>query len=207
MSIDPKLTKVYSLSSPDECVDAYRDWAEGYEADVVDLLGYVAPRVATETFTRFADASMGPVLDAGCGTGLVGMELAARGFTVIDGLDISPDMLGQARDKDVYRALLEADMTRPLVDLEDNAYEAVISVGTFTHGHVGTEALPELLRITRPGGIVCLTINEGVYADFGFDSAFADLERAGAAEVLENKGADYLTRQGIGCRLTTLRAA
>ncbi|EKV27389.1 hypothetical protein C882_1891 [Caenispirillum salinarum AK4] len=45
MSIDPTLSKVYSVQTPDDCVNAYRDWANGYEDDVVGRFGYVAPRV------------------------------------------------------------------------------------------------------------------------------------------------------------------
>lgn len=138
MSIDPALSKVYSVETPDDCVDAYRTWAKGYEEDVVGRFGYVAPRIAAETFARFVDVGASPVLDAGCGTGLVGVELAERGFAGIDGLDISPEMLGEAREKGVYRDLFEADLTKPLTHVKDGAYAAVISVGTFTHGHVGT---------------------------------------------------------------------
>lgn len=205
MTIDPTLSKVYAVTSPEDCVDAYRDWAKGYEDDVVGRFGYVAPKLATETFARFVESAAAPVLDAGCGTGLVGLELTRRGYPVIDGLDISPDMLREARGKTVYRDLFQADMTKPLVMLGNDAYAAVISVGTFTHGHVGTEGLPELLRVTRPGGIVCLTINEGVYADYGFEAAFAAQARDGVVEVLENCAADYLKDQGIGCRIVTLR--
>ncbi|EKV27387.1 hypothetical protein C882_1889 [Caenispirillum salinarum AK4] len=86
--------------------------------------------MAAETFARVAEAKVSPVLDAGCGTGLVGVELATRGFPVVDGLDISPEMLGEARAKGVYRDLVEADMTKPLTALATDAYAGVISVGT-----------------------------------------------------------------------------
>jgi len=205
MAIDRTLRKIYSVQGPDDCVDAYQDWARGYEDDVVGRFGYVAPKVAAETFARFVSDPATVILDAGCGTGLAGVELAASGFTTIDGLDISPAMLAEAKAQGVYRALVEGDMTRPLPQLATDAYGAVISVGTFTHGHVGTEGLAELLRVTRPGGMVCLTINDGVYDDYGFQAAFDGLERDGTAEVLENRHEDYLRDQDIGCRLVTLK--
>lgn len=205
MAIDPTLTKVYSVRGPDDCVDAYKDWAQGYEDDVVGRFGYVAPKIAADTFARVCPDTAGPVLDAGCGTGLAGAELAARGYTTLDGLDISADMLAEARTKGVYRHLFEGDMTKPLPTLADDAYAGIICVGTFTHGHVGTEGLPELLRATRPGGVVCLTINEGVYDDYAFQAAFDALEAGGTVTVLENRREDYLRDQGIGCRMVTLR--
>src|SRR5512141_34351 len=45
--------------------------------------------------TRFAPAS---VLDAGCGTGRVGRELARRGIDIA-GVDIDPEMLATAQRK------------------------------------------------------------------------------------------------------------
>ena len=67
-------------------------------------------------------------------------------------------MLDQARAKGIYRDCILGDLTKPIA-LPDGVYGAVISCGTFTHGHVGPECLPELLRITRPGALfVCGTI-------------------------------------------------
>ena len=72
---------------------------------------------------------------------------------------------------------LEND-TGPL-DLPDAAYGGVICCGTFTHGHVGPECLPELLRVTRPGALfVCGTIAP-VLDGLGFGSALAGLVAAG----------------------------
>jgi SAM-dependent methyltransferase len=49
-------------------------------------------------------------LDAGCGTGLVGEWLAPR-VTRLDGIDLSADMLSQARTKGIYETLAEGDIT------------------------------------------------------------------------------------------------
>ena len=46
----------------------------------------------------------------------------------------------------------------------------------FTHGHVGSERLDELVRIVKSGGIICFTINEGVYESYGFNSKIKKLE-------------------------------
>ena len=61
-------------------------------------------------------------------------------------------------------------------------YDAVVSCGTFMHGHVGPECLPELLRITRPGAVlVCGTI-AAVLDGARFGSALAKLVAAGLIE-------------------------
>ena len=54
-------------------------------------------------------------------------------------------------------------------DVQDNFYEATMCVGTFTFGHVKPQALDEFVRITKRGGLICFTINEGIYNDYGFD--------------------------------------
>ena len=60
----------------------------------------------------------------------------------------------------------------------------MISCGTFTHGHVGPECLPELIRVTRPGALfVCGTI-ASVYDGMGFGSALAGLVADGAISPL-----------------------
>lgn len=193
------LEKIYSLSGePDDCVDAYKDWAETYEEDTVDGMNYVGPRVAAKRLAELVkpDAVM---LDAGCGTGLAGVELAELGFTTIDGMDISPDMLDQARKKGVFRDLQVEDMTQKL-SYADNAYDAVVCVGTFTHAHVGPKGFDELIRITKPGGPIVATVHEEVWPD-GYDAHFKALEADGLASVKSiSEEAYHINR----CKLVTL---
>ena len=118
------------------------------------------------------------ILDAGAGTGLVGAHL--QGLTV-DAFDITPEMLAEAKAKGLYRDYILGDLTKPIA-LPDATYGAVISCGTFTHGHVGPECLPELLRITKPGALfVCGTI-PAVLDGAGFGSALAKLVALGQIE-------------------------
>ena len=82
-------------------------------------------------------------------------------------------MLQQAASKQhhgtaVYRDLIEADLTHPLV-IDDDTYAGAVSVGTFTRGHVGPAALAEVVRIVRSGGRAAIGINAAHFAtaDFG----------------------------------------
>jgi predicted TPR repeat methyltransferase len=54
------------------------------------------------------------VIDIGCGTGLAGQALTGHGFTIIDGLDYSAEMLKVAAGHGIYRKLIEADLTKSL---------------------------------------------------------------------------------------------
>jgi predicted TPR repeat methyltransferase len=198
------LRRAYAVDSPNEVRALYRDWARSYDDDLLgDDLQYVAPLEAVAVFRRHVDDTSARVLDVGCGTGLSGQALADAGFTRIDGADISPDMLERARAKGVYARLIEADLTAGL-DIADDTYDAALSVGTFTHGHVGPDGLDEVIRVVRPGGIVCVTINEGVFEKMAYPAKIEALQRDGQARVLDLADADYLRGEGIRSKLLVL---
>jgi SAM-dependent methyltransferase len=164
------LDKAYEIHGPDDARRMYGDWAPTYEESFAQAWGYVAPREIA-AILRAEIAPEAEILDTGAGTGLVAEHL--RGLTV-DALDITAGMLEIARPKGLYRNLIVEDLTKAL-DLPDHSYDAVISCGTFTHGHVGPECFPELLRITRPGAVfACGTIGP-VLDGAGFGSALARL--------------------------------
>lgn len=168
MSLDGyDLDEAYEINGPEEAREMYGAWAETYDESFGRAWGYIAPReIAAILKAEFGGDA---VLDIGAGTGLVAEHL--QGLTV-DALDITPQMLEVAKAKGLYRDCLLGDLTKVL-EIADNSYDAVISCGTFTHGHVGPECFPELLRVTRPGALfVCGTIAP-VLDGAGFGSALA----------------------------------
>ena len=116
-------------------------------------------------------AGIGPILDVGAGTGLLAQHFPLRGVFAMDALDISPDMLAVAAQKGLYRDTIVADLTGP-IDVPDEVYGAVVSSGTFTHGHVGPEAFDELMRVAKPGAIFVLAINAAHFEARGFEAKF-----------------------------------
>ena len=84
-------------------------------------------------------------------------------------------------------------------------YDAVVCTGTFTYGHVKANAFDELVRVTRPGGIICFTIREGAYEDYGYRQRMIELEQSKAWELLSMQDADYLKEENIGCKLCTYK--
>jgi len=200
------LQKAYAVETPDEVNDLYHDWAESYDQDLLSQdLDYVAPQEAVQIFKSHFTQTSAAILDVGCGTGLSGLALANAGFTQIDGIDLSPAMLEQARQKKVYQTLQQADLLKG-IELPDNHYQAALSVGTFTHGHVGPDAIKEVLRIIKPDGLFCLTVNEGVFDKMDYPSALKQLEQAGLCSLCDITDADYLRGEGIRSKVVSLHA-
>ena len=150
------LAAAYAVETPDDSRDLYARWATTYESGFITDNGYVY-------HLGVAGAFAGAAIDA-------------------DGL--SPEMLDQARAKSdeggdpVYRHLHEGDLTATL-DLPTSGYGAVVSCGTFTHGHVGPGAFDELHRIARPGALFAIGINPDHFTNLGFADRFADDVTAG----------------------------
>ncbi len=181
---DFDLVDAYAVETPDDNRDLYARWAATYESVFIADNGYVYHLGVVGSFVDTASDGDDPVLDVGCGTGLVGVALRATGLWTIDGLDLSAEMLREARVKvsgegdPVYRHLHEGDLTATL-DIPSSAYGAVVSSGTFTHGHVGPTAFDELYRITRPGGLFAVGINLDHFTNLGFADRFVDDVAAG----------------------------
>ncbi|WP_457649227.1 class I SAM-dependent DNA methyltransferase [Profundibacter sp.] len=183
----PDRDAAYALKTPEDSIELYREWAKTYDQDFAKANDYRNPQLIAELFAKRCDGDT-PILDVGAGTGLVGQALAVHGLAPVDALDISPDMLAVAQSKGCYRDTIHADLTRQ-VGIADSVYGGVISVGTFTHGHVGPEAIDELLRVARPGALFALGINAGFYEADGFAEKFASLkDRIDGFEIVETYG-------------------
>ncbi|HVC59550.1 MAG TPA: tetratricopeptide repeat protein [Acetobacteraceae bacterium] len=88
-------------------------YAERFESHLVSL-GYRMPglfRAVLRQHPRIAAGQrVGPVLDLGCGTGLVALAIADLPVGPLIGVDVAPRMLAQARAKGLYAELREADV-------------------------------------------------------------------------------------------------
>ena len=182
MSDDP-LERVYAAKTDRELADAYSAWAAGYDRQTA-AMGYCLPFLVGGWIARHVPQGDGPLLDAGCGTGLSGPALAALGYGDIEGLDMSDKMLAVARGRGAYGNLVAGKLGDAL-PWPDGHFAAVFSTGVFTEGHAPASALDEIVRITRPGGHVILTVRDTVLEAGGFASRFAEIEDAGLWRLVE----------------------
>jgi ubiquinone/menaquinone biosynthesis C-methylase UbiE len=195
----PTIFKTLHVSNLDELGELYKNW-DDYEHDVIQLAGYVGHLVTTEILLRYLDNKKAKILDAGCGTGLVGHILYNKNYKNIVGIDFSQEMLNRALKKNVYQSLSLGDLTQKL-DFEDDTFDAVICAGTFTCGHVGPEALNEIIRITKSGGYISFTVRKQEWEASPYEKIIRDLENSGLWIQIERHTSEYNTQEGINCQL------
>lgn len=175
------LQGAYGPASTGETRDYYERWAEAYEDDTLGQ-GILIPHICTGLVARHAPTD-GPVLDAACGTGIVGTALSILGYGPVTGVDLSPAMLAGAAKRGAYAALDEGDLTA--LPYADGRFATTVCVGAFGPGHAPTEALDELVRVTAPGGHFVFSVRADTWVDQGFEAAIARLESAGRFRELE----------------------
>ena len=193
--VDEKLD-IYKITKSEELLKYYRDWTkkDKYNQDMIDL-NYVAPKEAVSVLKKYVLDGNCKILDAGCGTGLVGIELKKYGYSNIDGVDFSQDMLDVVPKK-IYKKIEKVDLNKPL-KFNSNIYDVITCVGTFTYGHVKPKALDEPIRITKNRGLICFTINEGIYEEYAFDKKIKELSDTKTWKVKEFFKSDYITTKDV----------
>lgn len=165
---------IYSSQNNSELSERYDEWAKDYDKDLSEVFGWIAPKTASDYLAKYVGANSN-VLDAGAGTGLVGLALAEHGFQNLTAMDLSEGMLKEARNKNVYKSFDQMTLGEHL-DYETNSFDAVITVGVMTLGHAGPESFDELIRITKPQGYIVFTIRTDVYLENGFKEKQAEVE-------------------------------
>ena len=190
-SAEALLKRAHTLSNEEETKRLYHDWAQTYEETMIDGLGYLSPQKAAKLLSLNVKNKGAYILDVGTGTGLVGMELSQLGYTNIDGQDYSAPMLEVAREKSVYKDLIEADLNQSLT-IDDEKYDALICIGTFTHGHVGADCLDELFRIMKVGGRFITIIRTNYWEPAGFAAKINEFTQAGSVKtIIKEKDSNY----------------
>ncbi len=170
---------------PEKVRQFYEEWARNYNIDTTSS-AYTGPEIAAKLLQRHLPEPNKLLLDAGCGTGLVGVELEKLGYRLIDGFDLSESMTEQAAATGAYRDLLGGiDMMRAAESYADDTYDAILSIGVFTLGHVPPEALEVLLRLVRKGGLLLVSTRTHYYEQTNFQQVVDALIAANRAELVQ----------------------
>jgi predicted TPR repeat methyltransferase len=184
VSLEERLKAAYGAAGDRRTLDrVYDDWAKDYDADLwASGNPYIA--ILSGIVGRQVEDPNAKILDAGCGSGLMGQVLHQVGYRNIDGLDASEGMLAAARAKGcydtLYKLLLGAE-----IDLQGDSYDAIVAAGVMTHGHAPPESLEGLLRLAKPGAPIIFSISKIAVEEGGFGDMMDRLETAGAWHLAE----------------------
>ena len=179
---DSRLQWIYASRGDAQLRERYDAWAADYDSDLRDMR-WTAPQAGAERCNHFAKPGA-EILDAGCGTGLVGVALAEMGHERIVGFDLSEGMLQRSAARGVYSELQQGSLLERL-PFDDGRFGSVVSVGVFTLGHVEGSAFAELARVTAPGGHVSITFRADAVDRLGYRTEQQRLIDAGTWELVE----------------------
>ena len=199
--VDSRLRKVYENKGNKQ--ELFDNWASTYDQDLVDDLGYVADAEACRHFISLVPERESRILDAGCGTGLVGKRLKRAGYVNIHGNDYSENMLDIARTTGAYQSLEQHDLT--LAVETETPFDAAIAVGVFAFSEPSAEHLVNITRSLKVGGMAIVTVNGKAWKEVDWESKLIGFnQNYPDARIVKIDRIDYLTAEGIDGRLLTL---
>ena len=168
----------------------YDKWADSYEAELGEN-GYVTPRRCAQALAKFSSDTSRPILDFGCGTGLSGDALNAEGFTLIDGVDISEEMLGHAGEKSIYRDLHKIDAGEALHHTPGK-YAAIAAIGVIGAGAAPITVFDQLMQGLGKRGLLVFSFNDHALKDPKNEARVNEWLDCGAATLLFKEYGDHI---------------
>ncbi|MEM6761037.1 MAG: methyltransferase domain-containing protein [Pseudomonadota bacterium] len=196
------LDQAYNARDADATRKLYDSWAKSYEGEVADN-GYATPGRCTAALKAHAADLTTPILDFGCGTGLSGLALRLAGFDAIDGVDLSAEMLAEARDKGVYRTLTQVEAGSAI----PKGYALIAAIGVIGAGAAPVQVLHDLMRALNSGGKLVFSFNDHTLEDPAAEAQIAEWTDCGAATLLFKEHGAHLPGRSLGSNVYVLEKA
>ncbi len=184
MGVRVDLAKLGVLA-PDEAITTgyvralFDDYAPRFDRHLTKNLAYRGPELIADALRRacskrIRDFRFGPVLDLGCGTGLMAQALEGHCGSV-EGVDLSPRMLDKARRTKLYAALHEGELVSFLQGREAGTADLVVAADVFVYMAALDAAFREAHRVLRREGLFAFTVqaHEGEGFVLGADARYA----------------------------------
>lgn len=148
----------------------YDGLAQQFESHLVQDLKYQIPESLAKMVRPELEAVRGAaapcrVIDLGCGTGLVGVALAATGAEIV-GVDLSPRMLEIAARRGAYAKLERGDLVEVLARIAAGSIHAVLAADVLIYTGDLAALFEAVARVLTPRGLFALSVegmDEGTY--------------------------------------------
>ena len=158
--------------------------------------GYATPARVADALKLHAGELSTPILDFACGTGLSGLALQQVGFTTLDGMDITPEMLSEAEKKGIYRNLITVDVADETPIAQDS-YRIITAIGAIGTGAAPASCIHTILRALPKGGLMGLSLNDHALAEPEYETTLCQWLDCGAARLLFKEYGSHLPARGI----------
>ncbi len=144
-----------SRAPEDYIIDHFNRFAETFDSQLVDILGYRAPEdlyaLVAETRRTFPE-----VLDLGCGTGLAGPLLRALAGT-LTGVDLARKMLEKAAQRCVYDHLVEGEILC-FLDPQPECFDLIFATDVVIYFGDLARVMNSAAQSLKPGGLFAFSI-------------------------------------------------
>lgn len=190
-------------ANPDYVAHLFDGYARNFETHLIRGLSYRVPGLLRNELIRFRpDADPGRsnaaklrILDLGCGTGLMGV-MTYDVASLLKGIDISPNMIAEARAKSIYHELVVGDLVSVMA-ADSSQYDVVVGGDVFCYFGDLQPVVSTARERLVPGGLLLFSVERSQGAPY-------QLHATGRF----GHSGDYLVRTvtGAGMSLVTMRA-
>jgi len=119
---------------PEEYIQGlFDDYADSFDEHLVKGLEYGIPKKIRNLLSQFIDSSKKyNILDLGCGTGLSGEALQDIALNMT-GVDLSPNMIKKAEERNVYNELVVSGIEEFLKSISPTKFDIIIAADVFVY--------------------------------------------------------------------------
>ena len=188
-----KLAKVSGHGSKVDSQTLYDQWAGRYNTELINEYGYIAPFITVDKLKDFHLDKDIEIIDVGCGTGLVGLELHKIGYSNIDGYDISQEMLKAAKKTKIYKSLKQVDLNLDSFS-PNKTYDLLICVGSFGYGALGPKAFINLLKLVKSRGLIMILMNSEPFISENYQKYILELEKQKLFSIKSIDDRNYMSK-------------
>jgi predicted TPR repeat methyltransferase len=191
------LNQAYGPRDAASTQQLYDDWSASYDAEITEN-GYATPgRCAAALAQHSKDLSL-PILDFRSG-----LALRLAGFEVIDGVDVSADMMAEATGKNVYRSLQQISPDAPL-DHAAGTYAAIAAIGVIGAGAAPIDVFDGVMNGLDKGGLFVFSFNDHALEDPAFEGRVNTWTDSGDAKLLFREYGPHLPGININANVYVL---
>jgi predicted TPR repeat methyltransferase len=183
--------------------ELYASWASTYDNEV-QKNGYVTPERVAKALKDSVTNQSEVILDYGCGTGLSGFALQAVGFTNIDGLDVSQEMITLAEKKSIYKKLTVFDPSTK-IPVHADQYKIITAIGVIGTGAAPLEVFDNLFSLLPPSGLFAFSFNDHTLSDPNYEEKVNQCLSSGQAIILHKSYGNHLPKANLKSNIYILK--